>query len=42
MANFGFAGSSCAKAKEDTVFFDIATKVASGRLETGAGGPVLP
>jgi len=26
MANDGFAGSSCAKAMEDKVFFDIATK----------------
>jgi hypothetical protein len=30
MANDGFAGSSCAKAMEDKVFFDIGTNLVPG------------
>ena len=33
MANYGFAGSSCAKAMEDKVFFDIGTNLVLGEIK---------
>jgi hypothetical protein len=39
MANYGFAGSSCAKAMEDRLFFDIGTNLVLGEAKGAISVP---